>query len=616
MQAMHPTKTAFGIWSGGRFMRFGVDIGAERLIRLVRHAYGAGIRTFMTADVYGEGAADSLLGDALSEFDRDSYCLIGAVGHDFYSGVRQAEKGYPRFTDPSLRGPGEYGGYLQMAAEKSLERLGTDRFDLLFLHNPDSTGYTHDAVWEGLVSLINRGLTRSLGIAPGPANGFTLDLIGAFEAFGEQIEWAMIILNPLEPWPGRLSLEAARKYGVKVLTRVVDYGGLFHDDLKPGAALPRGDHRAFRPDGWITTAEDKLGRFREMARGFGMGLLQFACQWNLAQPAVESVVPTLIQESHPRAKPIESQAEELAGVPGCAPLPDAAVEEVARLGDNSNCMALKGASPQYLGPPQSDQWPITPALLEVAGRWEIVPDRDLYCPGDPRDIREIGAPRGGVPQASTRRLYCQFHAFGNCRDAGALGEALKAGGLEGVLYSDLNDPCGIGLLLVAEDPEVLVGEARAFLSHGPFGSLQHKPELTMVGRTYAGGHEPDLEDWLLAKPRRTLLNAEWPWAIWYPLRRRPEFALLSKAEQGKILMEHARIGRTYGRSGYAHDVRLACYGLDRNDNEFVIGLVGPDLHPLSRIVQEMRRTQQTAKYIQSLGPFFVGRTIWQSPMTS
>ena len=99
--------------------------------------------------------------------------------------------------------------------------------------------------------------------------------------------------------------------------------------------------------------------------------------------------------------------------------------------------------------------------------------------------------------------------------------------------------------------------------------------------------------------------------MWYPLRRKPEFELLTKEEQGKILFEHAKIGMTYGAAGFAHDIRLACYGIDANDNEFVLGLISPDLYPLSRLVQDMRKTQQTARYIQSLGPFFVGKVLWQ-----
>lgn len=229
-------------------------------------------------------------------------------------------------------------------------------------------------------------------------------------------------------------------------------------------------------------------------------------------------------------------------------------------------------------------------------------------------LGEAGAPGDGAPQEFDRRLYCQLHVFGNCADTESLKETFSESGLEGVLYYDLNDPLGVGLLVITEDPDVLVGKARSILASEPFSSLQRKPELTMIGRTYSTGREVDLEDWMLVKPRRYAFNPEWPWAIWYPLRRKPEFGLLTEVEQGKILREHAMIGKTYSQGGHAFDIRLACFGLDQNDNEFVLGLVGPELHPLSRLVQDMRKTQQTAKYIESLGPFFVGKVCWQSPL--
>jgi hypothetical protein len=58
-------------------------------------------------------------------------------------------------------------------------------------------------------------------------------MIECFERFGDRMDWAMIILNPFEPWPGQHVLGAAEKNGVDILARVVDYGGLFHDDVKP-----------------------------------------------------------------------------------------------------------------------------------------------------------------------------------------------------------------------------------------------------------------------------------------------------------------------------------------------------------------------------------------------
>src|SRR5919206_514763 len=295
---------ALGTWSGGRFMHFGEPLDDERLAALLRP--DERIRTVITADAYGAGAADALLGRALEGLPRDGYALVGAIGHDFYTGEREGAKGFPRFTDPRLRGPDGYGDYVRMAAERSLGRIGADAFDLLLLHNPDRTGYTSPAVWDAMAAAREAGLTRMLGVAPGPANGFTLDLIDCLERFGRQIDWAMIILNPLEPWPGELVLPAARRHGVKVITRVVDYGGLFHDDVLEGHAFPRYDHRGFRPAGWVEAGRAKLDVMRPIAERHGLTPLQLACQWDLAHGPVECVAPTLIEERG-GGKPIEAK---------------------------------------------------------------------------------------------------------------------------------------------------------------------------------------------------------------------------------------------------------------------------------------------------------------------
>ena len=228
------------------------------------------------------------------------------------------------------------------------------------------------------------------------------------------------------------------------------------------------------------------------------------------------------------------------------------------------------------------------------------------------DIKEYGAPKNGAPQSSDRRLFMQLYVFTDCPRPAEIVSVLKASGLESVLYLDVNDPRGIGVLFMSEDPALFTGKIREVLGGEVFSALKPRPELTMFGRTYSGGREADLEDWLLQKPRRNAFNPEMKWVVWYPLRRKSEFELLSKEEQGKILFEHARLGMSYGASGLAHDIRLACYGLDQNDNEFVLGILSPDLHPISRLVQDMRKTQQTARYIQSLGPFFVGKVFFQS----
>jgi aryl-alcohol dehydrogenase-like predicted oxidoreductase len=236
---------AVGTWSGGRYLHYGEQIDEERLAGLLRP--GGGIDTILTADAYGAGEADALTGRALAGVPRAQVRLVGAVGHDIYDGERAGAKGFPRFTDPRLRGPEGYADYLRRATERSLERCGTDRFDLLLLHNPDRTGYTSETVWDAMAALRSDGLADAIGVAPGPANGFTLDLIACLEAFGDRMDWAMLILNPFEPWPGELALDACAAHDVDVIARVVDYGGLFWDDVLPGHAFAPRDHRLFRP---------------------------------------------------------------------------------------------------------------------------------------------------------------------------------------------------------------------------------------------------------------------------------------------------------------------------------------------------------------------------------
>lgn len=226
------------------------------------------------------------------------------------------------------------------------------------------------------------------------------------------------------------------------------------------------------------------------------------------------------------------------------------------------------------------------------------------------DVRE----RGASQQTADRRLFMQLQAFGGCSDVKPLVRALEASRLEAVLYSDVNDPRGVAVLGMSEDPVFFVGPFRELLNAGAFAELMPKPELAMIGRTYASGFEADLDEWLLRRPRRTALNPAWPWGIWYPLRRTGAFARLSPQEQGTIIREHSVLGRAYGEADLAHDVRLACHGLDVHDNDFVIGLVGRELHPLSHLVQSMRKTVQTSQYIHTLGPFFVGHALWQSPL--
>ena len=182
----------------------------------------------------------------------------------------------------------------------------------------------------------------------------------------------------MSPWPGSLLVPAAVKNDVRLLTRVVDFGGLFHDDVRPGHEFGYGDHRTFRPAGWVEAGNLKLAQIRSIADRHGITLLQLACAWNLAHASVKSVVPTLIQEVGSNAKSIEAKVDELAALPDVTLTPDE-IELISKVGDNRGCMHLKGANRAHTSAPVADQWGVTPELEEVGRRWGIDPDRDLVC---------------------------------------------------------------------------------------------------------------------------------------------------------------------------------------------------------------------------------------------
>lgn len=231
------------------------------------------------------------------------------------------------------------------------------------------------------------------------------------------------------------------------------------------------------------------------------------------------------------------------------------------------------------------------------------------------DVDERAGDHTGNPRSISRRLFMQLLVYrvdaAQHPDAAVnrAGAAFEAANIKGVIYRDANDPSSFAVLTWSEKPEHFVTDVRAVLLE--LTGITLREDYTMMGRTYATGYEDDLEHWLINRPALNATNPDYPWAVWYPLRRTGSFEQLSVKEQAGVLREHAAIGRAYGEQGLATDIRLACHGIDAKDNEFVIGILSKDLHPASHLVQRMRKTQQTSQYIQHMGPFFVGYVVWR-----
>jgi hypothetical protein len=234
----------------------------------------------------------------------------------------------------------------------------------------------------------------------------------------------------------------------------------------------------------------------------------------------------------------------------------------------------------------------------------------------PVDVNEYGGKKDGVKQSMNRRLFMQLLVFRTPPGSDAIGSqlvsTLRERKIGGVVYADTNDPRSFGLLTWGEDPATFVRDVRPLFAEPFLSSAELRHDYAMLGRTYSTGHEPDLAYVLLRRPIDNVTNEAYRWHVWYPLRRKGAFAKLEPIEQSHTLREHAALGMAYGQSELAHDVRLACHGIDAGDNEFVIGLVGRELHPLSHLVQAMRKTRQTSEFIEKMGPFFVGYVVGTS----
>src|ERR1700756_4494192 len=104
------------------------------------------------------------------------------------------------------------------------------------------------------------------------------------------------------------------------------------------------------------------------------------------------------------------------------------------------------------------------------------------------DVLERGANR----LTSSRRPFMQLLVYGGCSDLKPIVSVLESRRIASVVYADVNDPRGVGVLSFSEDPTFFVTDLREALGAEPFSGLTSRPDMTMLGRAYSSGFEPDL----------------------------------------------------------------------------------------------------------------------------
>jgi aryl-alcohol dehydrogenase-like predicted oxidoreductase len=276
------SELGFGVWTlaAGWWGEWTDD----EAIALLHRAYDLGITLYDSADTYGNGRADELVGRAFAD-RRDRVVYATKVGYDFYHNpdVRRGQQEIPHNESP---------GYIRFAVEESLKRFGTDVLDVVAYHNVKAPHAANDEIWETFERLKEEGKLRHWGGALGPSNGFLfegLDLIRERRA-----ESLQIINNILEPFPGQIFTKAAEESGrTGVMVRVTHSSGMLEGKYTEDTEFAKNDHRRHRPRSWLLNGLKKLESLRFLHEGRDMTLGQAALKWLLASPAVMTTLPNI-----------------------------------------------------------------------------------------------------------------------------------------------------------------------------------------------------------------------------------------------------------------------------------------------------------------------------------
>jgi len=295
------SEIGFGLWtvSTGWWGNY-TDTEA---ISLMQKAFDLGITLFDAADTYGNGRSERLLAEAFPTH-RDEVVIATKIGYDFVNhggAERRGQREIPQDFSPEA---------LTRATDSALQRLKTDRIDLLQLHNIRMEQVDDDAVWNTLEKLRQSGKVRYSGVALGPAIGWLYEGVRALQE--RNFTSLQHIYNILEQHPGRTfqqtMVEAGK--GTMGLIRVPHSSGMLEGHYTPETVFPPGDHRAHRPKSWLINGCRKVEQLRFLEQG-ERTLGQAALLWLLADSHVASILPNIYNEA---------QLSEFAKAPDCPAL--------------------------------------------------------------------------------------------------------------------------------------------------------------------------------------------------------------------------------------------------------------------------------------------------------
>ncbi|MGI8559390.1 MAG: aldo/keto reductase [Solirubrobacteraceae bacterium] len=252
---------------------------------LIAHALELGISFFDTADTYGQGLNEELVGDALkrSGVARERIQISTKFGYLL---------DHERTDHGESERPHDWSAaHTRKALEASLRRLKTSYVELYQLHNPRLDAIESGELWTELEALKAEGKIRHYGIALGPKIGWREEGVRALEE--RPISSLQTVYNMLEQEPGTDFLDLAGPRGVGIMARVPTSSGLLEGHLTPQHTFEGNDHRRHRPRSWLVEGLRKVDQLDFLTRGGERTLAQVAYAFILAQPAIATVLHTV-----------------------------------------------------------------------------------------------------------------------------------------------------------------------------------------------------------------------------------------------------------------------------------------------------------------------------------
>ncbi len=304
------SEVGFGLWtlSTGWWGEY----SDEQAAGLMRKALDCGVTLFDAADTYGNGRSEELIAKAFAG-RRDEIVIATKVGYDFvnHGEERRGQREIPQNFEA---------GAIRRATDAALQRLKTDRIDILQLHNIRMAQTDDDALWDTLADLKAEGKIKVSGVALGPAIGWLGEGVAAIRRRNPGI--IQHIYNALEQHPGRAIQNAAREAGTMALIRVPHSSGMLEGRYTEDTVFPPNDHRNHRPRSWLINGVRKVGQLRFLERGGERTLGQAALLWLLDDERVASTLPNIYNEE---------QLIEFAAAPDKPPLTAGEMTQIAEL---------------------------------------------------------------------------------------------------------------------------------------------------------------------------------------------------------------------------------------------------------------------------------------------